>query len=164
MKILSFISCHSGESRNPYNDAFSMDPGFRRGDVRRIICAFFVLLLCPFSAQAQTDGERSFLCHRAVAYQPAVGVAFQPGVDVNGKPVAPADANPDVIILPPTVQVPITIDLAQWLQLDLPQGTRMESVMGFAEVDKDGKVMWNGQDISQNVTAACSTIKMDEVK
>lgn len=112
---------------------------------------FFVM-----PAHAQTDGERSFLCHRSATYTPAV--------TVNGKPVTRADIDPmdkNIIVLPPTVQIPITMDLAQWLQLDLPQGTRMESVLGFAEVAQDGKVTWNGNDISPNVDKACSSISVD---
>ena len=46
-------------------------------------------------------------CQRLVRHEPAPDVAYQPGVDVHGRPVAPADLNggsqielPDVIYIP----------------------------------------------------------------
>ena len=46
-------------------------------------------------------------CDRLVRHEPAPDVAYQPGVDVHGRPVAPADLNggsqielPDVIYIP----------------------------------------------------------------
>jgi len=51
-------------------------------------------------------------CRRLVVHEPAPGVAYQPGVDVRGKSVAPADLHGAAeITLPEVVSIPIEVDL-----------------------------------------------------
>ncbi|MDO8606289.1 MAG: hypothetical protein Q7R40_07125 [Phaeospirillum sp.] len=54
-------------------------------------------------------------CSRLIQHQPAPDVAYKPGVDVRGKPVASADADPSRAefarkVLPEVLEFPITIN------------------------------------------------------
>jgi hypothetical protein len=81
---------------------------------------------------------------------------YTPGVDVHGNAVVPADlkaaagAN-DVI------KIPVTIDLAKTLTQNLPAGTEMDAAVSMIEIHKDGKVMYNGQDVTQQASAVCAS-------
>jgi hypothetical protein len=133
-----------------------MDPSFR-WDFK--ISLFLVLFFLASPAQAQ-EAEKSLLCHHTVVAIPRADVAYQPGVDVHGKAVVPADMNAPIITPPKVIEIPLTADLAQWAGLTLPSGTKMESVMGFIEAYPDGKILWNGQDITQNIAQNCSRIRV----
>ena len=51
-------------------------------------------------------------CERLVRHEPAPDVAYQPGVDVHGRPVAPADLGGGVQLeLPDVIYIPIEIFL-----------------------------------------------------
>jgi hypothetical protein len=80
---------------------------------------------------------------------------YVPGVDVGGKPVVPADVNaaPASIIAPDKIRIPVTISVLQGLQL--PPGTKLDAEAGMVEVFMNGKVMYNGQDITPQTYAAC---------
>ncbi len=110
-----------------------------------------------------TDGKSStlasekILCQNLSAHQPAAGVAYQPGVDVNGKAVAPADAAGGAqIAVPDYISLPLSVDLAQRLNYQLPAGTEMNAVLGTLSVYKDGRVTFNGQDMRPQAVAMCS--------
>jgi hypothetical protein len=110
----------------------------------RLIVALLVLLTAlPAAAQ---EGERSLLCHARVAHKPLDNVAHVPKESEQG----------EIVVMPPVIQIPLTADLAVWLGLGTPEGTRMESVIGFVEVAKDGTVTYNGKVITDAVTQACA--------
>ncbi len=112
-------------------------------------------------AADKTDGKsESFAVHKILcnkSYIPATGVQspdYQPGVDVNGKPVAPADVQPVVNMVPDFIEVPMTMDLAKDLGI-LPIGTDIKMSVANLKLYKDGKVEYNGQDISSSAAALC---------
>src|SRR5690606_18300591 len=74
----------------------------------------FCLLLAPLPAAAAgsyvTLSEND--CARLARHYPDPGVAYQPGRDVRGKAVAPADLAPNGgLILPDAVVIPIEVEL-----------------------------------------------------
>ncbi|MDX2027954.1 MAG: hypothetical protein SFW62_04910 [Alphaproteobacteria bacterium] len=94
------------------------------------------------------------LCRGLVKHVPDADVAYQPGVDVNGKPVAPADLpGSNTIQLPTTLTIPLTVSLAKVLNLNTSQypynqlGPGTEVQLGELTVTGD-KVMYNGQPLS----------------
>lgn len=116
------------------------------------------LAVCiPVAAHAQ-DGEKSMLCHHAVAHTPLSDVAYQPGVDVDGNAVTPADADTgdQNIIKTTTIQIPLTVDLAQWLGITAPAGTRMETVIGLIEMNEKGDVLFNGKNLNDRLATLCA--------
>jgi len=122
----------------------------------RIKLALAVLLICCpcFEARAASSKVDPTLCNALVKHTPDADVAYQPGVDVDGNPVAPADlpGSPQ-IKLPSKIQIPLTLNLAKTLNLNtssypynqLGQGT--EATLGVLTVEGD-KVSFNGQDIT----------------
>ena len=48
-------------------------------------------------------------CQRLVNHQPAPDVTYQPGIDVHGRPVAPADLGGQQIQLPDVIYIPIEV-------------------------------------------------------
>jgi hypothetical protein len=89
---------------------------------------------------------------------------YVPGVDVHGKPVVGADVNaaPASIIAPDKIRIPVTISVLQGLQL--PPGTKLDADVGMVEVFMNGKVMYNGQDITAQTYAACGMQAPEAVK
>lgn len=114
-----------------------------------------VVFFCAQGAQAEAPlpSLNSSFCQALVKHVPDADVAYQPGVDVHGKPVVPAD-------LPGTntlqIQQPITIPLTAGLMkiLNFPTTSfpfntmeRTDINLGTLTVDGD-KVFYNGQPLS----------------
>ena len=109
--------------------------------------------------RAYSDDE----CQRAARISAAPGADYQPGVDVNGRPVAPADLQPTLKIEPSRViEFPVTMDVAKRLGFD----TRgpYEANVTAANVRIEGnRVSINGQEVnpddSVDLIAACRAAK-----
>jgi hypothetical protein len=73
-----------------------------------ILCSFFAL-----NAHAETVKLSTGDCTKLVQHQPADDVTYKPGVDVRGKPVAPADLGGGTNMqIPDEIDIHIGIDLA----------------------------------------------------
>ncbi len=71
-------------------------------------------------------------------------VAYQPGVDVRGRPVAPADpGGGSPVALPEVLEIPITVDMAERYGIDL-RGIGAEATAGRVTFKK-GRAHWNGR-------------------
>ncbi|HTK83994.1 MAG TPA: hypothetical protein VL625_02815 [Patescibacteria group bacterium] len=117
-------------------------------------------LLVSTAAYASDD---SAVCHIVSSHaQAAASAAYTPGVDVNGKPVAPADVNATPpMAMPDVVRMPITVDMAQQLAA-APAGTEMKADMGWVEIHGDGKVMFEGQDVTAKTQTLCANVPAQE--
>lgn len=113
--------------------------------------AVLTVLLSPAPARAQ-DAD---LCRIMTAYKPPADVNYQPGVDVHGKPVVPADLNAPMPQMVDVVRIPLTVNLADRLNGSLPAGTELEGVVGMLEIHRDGRVIYNGQDLTSAAKAVC---------
>lgn len=89
-----------------------------------------------------------------VRHVPDADVAHQP---IDGVELAPAHPS-----LPEKMEIPITFDMLQHMGVNVPAG--MEGVANVAQVDVylDGRVMYNGKDISGNLSGMCATIKAQD--
>ncbi len=94
-------------------------------------------------------------------------VVYQPGVDVDGNPVVPADINAspmgDVLNI---IKAPLEFDLAQriaGLNIDgVRQGFNADaSSLGTLDIHQNGKVMYNGQDITRPMMTICAKSHKD---
>ena len=122
---------------------------------------FFALsaFLCSATLQPTFAADASptvdlALCNALVKHKPSADVEYQPGVDVRGNPVAPADlAGSPQIKLPDKIQIPLTLSLVKVLNLNTSQypynqfGPGTEAQLGSLEVEGD-KVTFNGQPLS----------------
>ena len=96
-------------------------------------------------------------CRFITAHKPSADVAYKEGVDVKGRPVVPADLNADPMgIKSQTIIMPLTVDFAQRLQTLNIAGLNTEGTLGFLEISPDGRVTYNGQDLTQPMQALCA--------
>lgn len=116
--------------------------------------AFAADKTAPVNAPPTVDPA---LCRALVKYRPAPDVEYQPGVDVHGNPVAPADlpGGTPPIQIPKKIQIPITISLANALKLSTTHfpasqlGAGTEAWIGTFTVDGD-KVFFNDQPLTDD--------------
>lgn len=123
----------------------------------RIAVTVAAALFIAGAAFAQDDGTMPPECRFVVRHVAEQGAAYTPGVDVRGKPVAPADINAAPFALPDVIQVPISVDLIERIR-NAPeqfQGVEGEADYGVLEIHKDGRILYDGQDWSDPVRAAC---------
>jgi hypothetical protein len=118
----------------------------------------------PAFAADKTDGNsgtvavQKIICNQA--YVPAEGINganYQPGVDVNGQAVVGADLKKilsPLPALPDYIEVPMTIDLAKKLG-QAPVGAEMKMPVANLKLYKNGRVEYNGQDITSNAATFC---------
>lgn len=101
-------------------------------------------------------------CSQLVKHVPAPDVAYTPGVDVDGNPVAPADLDGGYqVALPQTIVIPITVLLQE--RFGIPANSVLykgEALVGVAAVSLDGEeVIFNGQPLTspeaRALSAAC---------
>ena len=107
-------------------------------------------------------------CQRLVRHVPAPDVAYQPGVDVNGRPVAPADLGSGVRIkVPEVIEIPIDVDLQD--RFGIPPNRELfkaDAFIGSVVVTvKDGRAYFNGQPLQDEaefaLTQRCQEILSD---
>jgi hypothetical protein len=106
-------------------------------------------------ASATTPKVDPAACGALVEYHEAPGVEYQPGVDVNGNKVAPADlpSGAAQLQLPKKITIPLTISLASALHLTTSAypgnqfGAGTEMQIGTITIE-DGKASLNGQPLS----------------
>lgn len=94
------------------------------------------------------------LCKLRSQHVAAPNTAYQPGVDAQGRAVAPADVSASPSAVPDVVRIPMTVDLAQRLG-SVPAGAEMKAATGMIEIYKDGRVSFNGQDMTEVAVVLC---------
>lgn len=116
------------------------------------VVALMALCAAPaFAAESVTISTAD--CRRLVAHVPSAD--YQPGVDVRGNPVAPADLPGSASIdLPEVIEIPLTVDVAKRLGrgeagdniLKSRRGIEGKSSLGTLTV-KGNDLFWNGQQL-----------------
>jgi len=122
----------------------------------KVLRASTLVIVCvclPFYA-ANASAVTPAFCNALVKHTPDANVAYQPGVDVEGNAVAPADLpGAPQMKLPDQIKIPLTLNRAKTLNLNtstypynqLGKGT--EAQLGVLTVEGD-KVFFNDQPIS----------------
>ena len=94
------------------------------------------------------------LCNALTKHAPDADVAYQAGVDVNGKPVVPVDVvGSNAIQMPSTINIPLTVSLAKILNLDATHypasqlGSGTEAWLGTLTVEGD-RVLFDGKPLN----------------
>ena len=113
-----------------------------------------LLVLNTAAARANDNDVDPALCRALTKHTPAPDVAYQPGVDVHGNAVAPADlSGQPQFKLPDKIEIPLTVSLAKTLNLDTTKypwsqlGPGTEGQVGKITVEGD-KVLLNGQPLN----------------
>jgi len=128
--------------------------------MRRLLIAFCVCW--PGSAPAQqvlvVDNAT---CRQLTRHVPAPDVAYRPGVDVNGRAVAPADLPADSDLnLPRDIPIDLRIPVQSILGAASPRLTELADIRpGRLVVQADGQVLFEGRvvgdDARDRLVALC---------
>lgn len=102
------------------------------------------------------------VCRRLIEHHPASDTAYQPGVDVYGREVAPADLEgAPRLQMPETITVELTPELRQWLPNPDPPYDKLEGArinLGIIQLAGD-MVTFNGQPLGreaeENLAVLC---------
>ena len=107
------------------------------------------------TASAAVVAIRADDCAQILRHVPTADVAYQPGVDVDGDPVVPADLNGGATIRPPSqIEIPITVELDQRFGIPATPGLyKAEAEIGKVTY-KDGQAWFNGQALETQSEAA----------
>jgi hypothetical protein len=123
----------------------------------RIIGSIALVLIAVASA-APASAEIAISrkdCQRMVDHEPAPDVAYQPGVDVHGRPVAPADlGGGQQIQLPDVIYIPIEV-LTQD-SFNIPANSVLYSATAFIGVVavRGNRVYFEDQELTDPEVAA----------
>ncbi|GAB4373319.1 MAG: hypothetical protein Kow00114_35240 [Kiloniellaceae bacterium] len=140
---------------------------------RAVLLLLLAALAAPAAAQEAYLTLSEADCARVARHYPAPpdstgDVTYQPGRDVRGKPVAPADLNGGSgLILPDAVVIPIEVDLFE--RYGIPaNGANFKGDVFIGEVVVDvatGRATFNGQplqtDEEAELAARCQRILRD---
>lgn len=80
-----------------------------------------------------------------------------PSADVeydSGAAEVPADLNSIQQPVFDTIEIPLTVNLAERFGIDLP-GSESQPVVATMNINRSGEIFYNGQNITQNIAAAC---------
>lgn len=98
--------------------------------------------------------DKATVCRIIDNHVPQSDVAYQPGIDVYGNAVVPADINFNAFQVPNVIKVPLNIDLAERMNL-LVDGLDLEAPLGMVEIYQDGRVRYNDQDWGAPMATLC---------
>lgn len=105
-----------------------------------------LILLCflPSVASAETYVLNDSACRYLTEYQQTGDVEYEPGVDVDGNAVVPADIDQNRIDVPEVVSFDITVDVARYAGLPVPQGTETLAKIGTVSIENN-QLKFNGE-------------------
>ncbi len=99
-------------------------------------------------------------CQQITTHVPT-DAEYVPGVDMDGNDVVPADLNPQSPAVFDPVIIPIEVDLVQRFGLNLSSGIELKPQVGWIEIYQNGKVLFNGEEVGQQIHAICNEEKQD---
>ena len=124
----------------------------------RVFCSASLFFLVPFLmvSSALASGQPTLdpaFCHALVKHMPDADVAYQPGIDVHGKAVAPADLpdSPNFQLQRP-ITIPLTVDLLTILNItatSFPFNAMQRNDINLGTLTVDGdRVLYNGKPLT----------------
>lgn len=133
---------------------------------RSALTAALVLTLTSLlaaSAEAEIAVSRKD-CERLVRHEPAPDATYQPGVDVHGNPVAPADlGGGQQIELPDVIYIPIEVLVQD--KYGIPANSVLydaRAQVGVVEV-RGNRVFYEDQELTDPETAALEAVCRDRL-
>ena len=122
--------------------------------------ALLVAIVLIYSAEAQTVNIRASDCAQLVRHVAASDVVFKPGIDLQGRPVVPADLGGGFQFESPReFAVPITVDLQNRLGIPVdPNSFQTQNFSVGIVTWKDGKGYFNGQPLQSEQSAKLAAL------
>ena len=127
---------------------------------------FFTLLILSFRPAMASEQSITTLCKYSNHNESNVPSAeYVPGVDVYGNPVTSADlgSSSSAHIYNPVI-IPIEVDLAARYGFTLPAGVELKPTVADIKIFQDGRIQYNGKDISNNIETLCSNYQNQNKK
>ena len=124
------------------------------------MAAFLAAAVLIHSADAQTVTIGAADCTRLAQHVAASDVTFEPGVDLQGRLVVPADIGGAIRLDPPKeFSVPITVDLQKSLGIPVdPKQFQTQNFTVGVVVWKDGQGYFNGQPLQNEQSAKMAAL------
>lgn len=114
----------------------------------------------PIQNVGDVDKTRTEICRSVAAMRGSDTVYsadYVEGVDAYGREVAPADVASDTPqIVPDTLEIPVRIDVLQAIGIESYGGLDMLPHIGVMRVSKDGRVTYNGRDLTPEFQVICN--------
>jgi hypothetical protein len=132
-----------------------------------IIVALVVIASMTSRAAERTIAIARSDCELAVRYVAPPGVNYQPGVDVNGRPVVPADLDGDHRLhLPDSIPIFITEDVRNRFHVSRHSPLfDADAVVGIVELRlSDRRLTFNGVELSDPEANALAAMCRDATK
>ena len=120
-----------------------------------------ILSAGPARAQAGAETSVSRAVERMIcqnlANQAIGGDAdYKPGVSASGEDVTPAEGPQAESRVREVVAVPLTIDLARRMGLDVPDDIEMKTRLGTLRIDRKGAIRFEDKDITDKAKQLCN--------
>jgi len=134
---------------------------WRRADAALLLAA---LILAPASAAAQAPVELA-VCRYLPRHTPTPDVQYRPGVDVHGRPVAPADLPGSAGAAPmERFEIPVTLRFARRLGFATPGADALPATTEIGRLTVQGdRILFNGQPIGPaaeaDLVAVCRGVR-----
>ncbi len=125
--------------------------------MKKLILLFLVLAM---PALAQDIVIEEDYCQYLTEYQPTADVEYQPGIDVNGNAVVPADIGGAQIVAAEVIEFNIAVDVAEYIGLPTQPGIENFANVGTIQV-VNNQLFFNGEplktDSEKALLALCQT-------
>lgn len=109
-------------------------------------------------ADAQTTIVTTSPCKYAIVHQADDDVTYT-GPEEG---IAPANLYSDPFDVYEIIQIPLTVDMGQYIGINTPEGLELDSQIGQIEVDvENGTMRYNGQNITSRINAYCDRVNND---
>lgn len=121
---------------------------------------FTLIGFCAFShdADAQTTIVTTSPCKYAIVHQADDDVSYT-GPEEG---IAPVNLYSDPFDVYETIQIPLTVDMGQYIGINTPEGLELDSQIGQIEIDVENGIMrYNGQNITSQINAYCDQVNND---
>lgn len=125
-----------------------------------LFVAILVHAIGPSRAAERTIAVARSDCRLAIEHAAAADVDFEPGVDVHGRPVVPADIERSGIALPDIVSVFVSAEVRDAFELgdDSPL-LSFDAGIGIVEYDlSSGRLLFNGVPLSERDEQALAAL------
>lgn len=122
------------------------------------------MMAAPAMAKDPTDGKsgdiasQKVICNRTFVESDVKSPTYKAGVDVYGNSVVTATINDSSAMVPEYIEMPLTVDFAQKLNANAPQGMEFKGDVANLKLFKNGKIEYNGQDITKIAATACGIV------
>lgn len=123
-----------------------------------------MFLFCSFAQAQEITIEAA--CNLLSPADPK-GAAYQPDVDANGNAVVSADLVGTIPAIAYPLVIPVEIDTLRLLDSDIADnyvstGGNLETDLAYVTMFEDGRIEYNGKDISSNTIVDCKNEPIPE--